>query len=286
MTSFAILILSVFICGGLKAQDNATSNEPVEYTYKIVGSDSLKAYVFIPQQVSNKDKQPSIVIFHGGGWVMGEPSWGFGHAKRFTKLGLVSIVAQYRLSDQKNTTPIDAMSDARDLIIWTRENSKDLGICKDSIVAYGWSAGAHLIASSAVFPDFNSDSSISSIPNALVLHSPALSLVNDGWFKKLLLYRGVPVDYSPAENIKGSLPPSIIVVGKDDTVTPVEESVLFHNNTLKYGNISYLHIYDGVGHLFTPSDQPDNEWPNPDKEVLSRAFNEIDLFLKGLDYIK
>jgi acetyl esterase/lipase len=283
---YKILILLLLVVGELSAQEMATSIEPIEYTYKIVDSDSLNAYVFMPQFEESKEERPAIVIFHGGGWAMGEPAWGFGYGTRFAKLGLISIVVQYRLSDEKSITPIEAMEDARDLILWARENAKELRLNRDSIVAYGWSAGAHLAASSAVFPSYKTDYNISSIPNALILHSPALSIVNDGWFKKLLLDRGDPITYSPAENIKGSLPPSIIVVGKEDTVTPVMESELFHSNMLKYNNTSYLYIYDGVGHLFTPSDQPDNRWPNPDKEVSSKAFSEIDLFLKKLGYIE
>lgn len=281
-----ILILFILISGLIKAQDYSTPIEPIEYTYKIIGSDSLKANVFYPLNISENENRPSIVIFHGGGWVMGEPSWGFGHAKKYAKLGLVSISVQYRLSDEKNITPIDAMEDTRDFFIWVRENAKDLKINCNKIAAFGWSAGAHLIASAAVFPAYGSDSTITSIPNALILQSPALSVVNDRWFEKLLLNKGNPIDYSPAEHMQGEMPPSIIIVGRDDTVTPLGESELFHENMLKYGNESYLNIYDGVGHLFTPSDQPDNGWPNPDKEVSEKAFYQVDLFLKNHNYIK
>ena len=47
--------------------------------------------------------------------------------------------------------------------------------------------------------------------------------------------------------------------------------------------VNFIFI-DGVGHLFTPL--PDNGWPKPDKEVSKKAFNQVDLFLKGLGYIK
>jgi len=281
-----IFILSILFCGELIAQDTKKPIEPKEYTYKITGEDSLKAYLFFPADESAEELHASMVIFHGGGWSIGEPSWGFSYAEKYANLGLVSIAVQYRLSNQKDITPVDAMEDARDLMIWVRENSEDLKIDKDRIAAFGWSAGAHLIASAAVFPGYGSDSAISSIPNALILQSPALSIVNNGWFSKLLLNKGNPVDYSPAEHMKGDMPPSIIVVGRDDTVTPLGESELFHKNMLKHGNKSLLFIYEGVGHLFTPSDQPDNGWPKPDKEVSKKAFNEIDLFLKSLNYIK
>ena len=282
----SILLLTILLFGYVNAQDNSDKIDSAEYTYKVIDSDSLKAFVFFPVREKMNDACPSIVIFHGGGWSIGEPSWAFKHCEKYAKMGMVSIAAQYRLSDQKSITPIDAMEDARDIIIWMRKNSGELNIKINKIAAYGWSAGAHLAASSAVFPTYTSDSSMSSIPNALILHSPALSVTNDGWFKTLLLDKGVPLDFSPAEHIKGNMPPSIIVVGKDDTVTPVGESKLFHHNMLKNGNLSYLYIFDNAGHLFTPSDQPDDGWPDPDKEIESKAFHEIDLFLRSLEFIK
>ena len=143
-----------------------------------------------------------------------------------------------------------------------------------------------MAASTAVFPSYNADNSISSMPNALILSSPAVSLLQDKWFAQLLLARGNPIDYSPAEHINENVPPSLILVGKDDTVNPLYQAKLFHNNMLKYDNDSFLHVYDGVGHLFTPSDQPDDGWPNPDKEIKAKVDSEMLLFLKNLGYLK
>ncbi|MEM9687573.1 MAG: dienelactone hydrolase family protein [Bacteroidota bacterium] len=75
-------------------------------------------------------------------------------------------------------------------------------------------------------------------------------------------------------------------VGRTDTVTPLKGSEVFHNAMLKYGNDSELHVYDGVGHLFTPSTEPDDGWPNPDKEIRAKAQKEIDKFLEKHGYIK
>jgi acetyl esterase len=283
---YRIFIISILFCAGLKAQDNTNPNKPSEFTYKIIGSDSLKAYVFYPVDKPTNRKHASIAILHGGGWVMGDPSWGFWHAEKYAKLGLVSIAVEYRLSDEKNITPIDAIEDARDFFIWMRENANDLKIKQDRIAAFGWSAGAHLIACSTVFPGYGTDTTITSIPNALILQSPALSIINDEWFKKLLLNRGNPIDFSPAQHIRKNMPPSVIVIGRDDTVTPLIYSEFFRDEMIKNGNVCSLFVYDGVGHLFTPSDQPDNGWPKPDKVVSEKAFDAIDSFLKELGYIK
>ena len=279
------LFISYLFIQNLFAQNNPEIKGPIEYVYDIKDPDSLKAYLFYPATRDQVDDNPAIVIFHGGGWSMGAPSWAFGLAEKYAQKGMVAVAAQYRLSDQKNITPFDAMEDARNIIIWMRKNAEELKIQSDRIVAYGWSAGAHLAACAAVFPKTDINKTITSIPNALVLVSPALSLEKDAWFKRLLLEKGNPEDYSPAEHLKEYMPSSIIVVGRDDTVTPIRESILFHENMQKYGNESFLYIYDGVGHLFTPSDQPDDSWPNPDKEIQAKAYTEIDLFLKKLEYI-
>ncbi|MTI33114.1 alpha/beta hydrolase [Xanthovirga aplysinae] len=279
-----LIITALFFFIELKAQSNSEEISSYEYVFDGTKKDSLKAHVFFPNEKESNDSRPAIVIFHGGGWNMGEPSWAFARAKKFAQNGMVAVAAQYRLSDQESITPIEAMEDARKVIIWMRKNSEKLKIDPDRIVAYGWSAGAHLAASAAVFPSFDPEKNISSKPNALVLYSPALSLINSGWFKKLLLNKGKPYNYSPAEHVKENMPPAIILVGKDDTVTPIRESELFHQNMVKYGNESYLHIYEGVSHLFTPSSQPDNGWPNPDKEIQAKAYKEIDLFLEKLGY--
>jgi len=276
-----ILILLILLYGIARAQDNSA---PKEFTYKTIGTDSLKAYVFFPQDIADNESRPSIAIFHGGGWAMGEASWGFGYAKKYAKMGMVAVSVEYRISDKKNITPIDAMEDTEDFFIWARENANKLKIDKNRIAAFGWSAGGHLVSSAAVFAKYNSDSSISSKPNALILQSPAVSTLNDEWFKQLLLGKGNPIDYSPAQHTNEDMPPAIIVIGRDDSVTPLEYSELFRDEMIKNGNSCEVYIYDGVGHLFTPL--PDNGWPKPDKEVSKKAFGQIDLFLKELGYIK
>ena len=280
------LLLTILITLSLHSQEVHKVNGPIEYTYDSSKEYELKAFIFAPDEINLESIYPTIVIFHGGGWDSGDPSWAFGIAEKYASKGLITLAAQYRLSDHKTITPLDAMEDARNVILWMRENSDKLNIDKDRIAAYGWSAGGYLAACAAVFNSSNTEQTINSIPNALLLVSPALSITKDNWFLELLLDKVDPISCSPAENLRENMPPSIIVVGRDDTVTPIFESNLFHQNMLKYGNKSKLLIYDGVGHLFTPSGQPDNGYPNPDKGTQEKAYNELDNFLKELGYIK
>lgn len=273
-----IPILLVLSCQ-LFAQNNSKSN-PAEYVYSKIDSVALKAYIFFPKQSETNKSNPAIVIFHGGGWSMGEPSWAFGRARHFAEMGMIAIAAQYRLSDQKNVTPLEAMADAREVIKWVRSNADSLHIDPNRIAAYGWSAGAHLAVSAAIFDDSLSK------PNALVLVSPAVSIERDGWFRKLLLNRAEVSSLSPDNNVREGLPPTIILQGRNDTVTPLAGVQTFTDRMLASGNRCDLIIYNGVGHLFTPSSEPDDGWPNPDPKIQAEAFAKADDFLRSIGYIK
>jgi len=198
---------------------------------------------------------------------------------------MVAIAAQYRLSNQIDVTPVDAMQDARDVIRWVRMHADSLDIIPNQIAAYGWSAGAHLSASAALFPDPESNLE-ESRPDALVLVSPAVYLKSDSWVQKLLGPEVQVISISPYEHIKEGMPPTLILEGREDTVTPLHGVQLFCDAMNKAGNQCELVIYDEVGHLFTPSSEPDDGWPNPNPEVQNAAFNRADVFLKKLGFLK
>lgn len=276
---FLFLILTV------RAQDDPESASMKEYTYDT--EHGLKIYGVLPSDYNAEKQYPAILIFHGGGWAIGEASWGFSSAKHYAEKGLVAFSVQYRLQDLDNgITPYESVLDAQTAIRWVRENAAKFSIDENRIAAYGWSAGAHLAACAAIFENLDStNETISSAPNLLALKSPALSLMGYRNFQKRLLDKIDVANLSPAEHVSEATPPTIVVIGRSDTVTPLAGSELFHNNMLGLGNDSELHIYEKVGHLFTPESEPDDGWPNPDKETSAKAQLAIDTFLEKHGYI-
>ena len=81
------------------------------------------------------------------------------------------------------------------------------------------------------------------------------------------------------------MPPTLLLQGRTDTVTPLAGTQRFHDAMLAAGNSSELIIYDGVGHLFTPSSEPDDGWPNPDPEVRAASFVAAGNFLRSLGFV-
>ena len=257
--------------------------------YKSENEFNLEAHIFKPEGLSRDEKRPAIIIIHGGGWNGGNPSWAFGRAKHFRELGLVAIAAQYRLTNEHDIHALESMADVRDIIKWVRLNCDSLNILPNKIAAYAWSAGAHLVSSSAIFCDSIPEMGINSIPNAMIFVSPAVSLPKgEGWKIWKLNVFGPETTLSsvnPVEHLRRGLPPTIILQGRDDTVTPLEGVQSFHDKMLSYDNYSELWTYDGVGHLFTPNTMPDNRQPHPDKEIQKNAFEKADEFLTKFGYI-
>lgn len=281
-----ILITSLLLTLIMGAQIESDSLNIEEFTYD--KEQQLKIYCVRPSNYDPNLEYSAIVIFHGGGWSMGEASWGFSNAKHYASKGLIAFSVQYRLQDlSKELTPYESVLDAQSAIRWIRKNAKQFSINTDKIAAYGWSAGAHLAACASIFNNIDApNEKISSAPNLLLLKSPALTLLGYPNFQRRLLDKVDVSEISPAEFVSEHTPPTIIVIGKEDTVTPLEGSEKFRLNMENHGNECELIIYDGVGHLFTPSTEPDDGWPNPDREVSQRAQKKMDEFLKRHEYTK
>jgi len=242
-----------------------TPQQPRPYVYREIDGQKLTAFVFLP---SNKDVQKpiaAVLLFHGGGWSAGSAAWTFEAARRFTGMGIVAVAVDYRLTEGK-ITPIEALDDTRAAFRWVRRHAAEFNIDPKRVAGYGVSAGGHLVAAAATL-DLPGDGidNTSSKPDLLLLWSPALDVAADGWFVKLLQGRASASDFSPAEKAGSSTPPTSIVHGDKDTLTPLSGVKRFHDRVIKSGGICELNIYPGVGHLLTRNlaNQEDNFDPDP-----------------------
>ncbi len=140
---------------------------------------------------------------------------------------MVAICAEYRTKKSHGTPPFECVKDAKSCVRWIRKNAKDLGIDGNRIAAAGGSAGGHLAAATATVANFDEDKdkSISCIPNALVLFNPVFDNGPDGYG-----YERVKDQYkkfSPIDNIKKGLPPTLVMLGTKDRLIPVKTAEKF-----------------------------------------------------------
>jgi acetyl esterase/lipase len=174
---------------------------------------------------------------------------------------MVAVSADYRVKTRDGVKPVTCVADAKSCIRWVRENAARLGINPKQIVAAGGSAGGHLAASSAALPRFdepNESKAVSSVPDALVLFNPVLTLApigsvsDEGLLGRVTEERlGVPpVELSPVHHVKPGLPPTIIFHGEIDQTVPLASVKIFEQKMREAGNRCELVGYAGQGHGF------------------------------------
>jgi acetyl esterase/lipase len=253
----------------------ANRNAPVIRPYKTIGTTSLDAHIFPVAGAGPGAKNPAYLFFHGAGWAAGMPEWGYGNCRRLAAKGIVGISFEYRLRWRHGTTPIESVADAKSAVRWTRQHAAELGIDPDRIVVAGFSAGGHLAAATALVQGYDEpgeDTSVSSVPNAMVLSSAAVDVADPGWFTECLAGRGDARALSPAQHVRSGLPPAIVFHGVKDELADFSKVEAFCNNMRAAGNRCELITFKG-GHFREPAD-----WPVEEART--------DEFLQSLGFLK
>ncbi len=253
------VLLSLTGCASVAGRGSAT--RPSVRVYRVVGEDTLLAHVFNAARV-DQSPRAAVILLHGGGWVDGSPEWVYATAREFAAAGLVAIALEYRLSDSTHT-PIDALEDVCAGIVWARAHADSLGIARDRVAGYGVAAGGHLAAATvtvgcpfaALNPGFN----------ALTLLSPAMDVERDAHFARLLRGRATASAVSPLAQASTAMPPTMIVQGDRDTLTPLSGAQRFCLNITMTRGRCELRVYSALGHLLTRdlADQASGYDPDP-----------------------
>lgn len=246
--------------------------------YKQLPDRKLKLFVSNPVEWKSGDKRPALVFFHGGGWTGGGPGVLNDQASRYSEKGIVCILVQYRVI-QGNETPELCLRDAKSAMRWVRGHAGELGIDPDRIGAMGGSAGAHLSAVTALVTGFDEpgeDAAISARPQALILYNPVLDMGPGGYGYKRVgeRYR----EFSPIHNIAPGAPPTLILCGTADNISPVKMLNEFKTAMEQAGSRCELRLYEGQPHGFYRKSESEGKYYN-------LTIKEIDDFLHSLGWL-
>jgi len=245
------------------------------HVFKPAGDKPLSLYVFSPADHKASDTRPAILFFFGGGWDHGSPTQFVKQASYFAGRGMVAICPDYRTRQSHGATPFECVADGKAAVRWVRVHAKELGVDPQRIAASGGSAGGHVAVSTAVLSQLEepgADTSVSCVPNALVLFNPVLDTTATGYGAKKLGTRCR--DASPAHHVCAGLPPTIVFHGKADKTVPFENAQRFADGMKKAGNACTLFGYDGQGHGFYRKDP-----------YYSTVVREVDKFLVALGWL-
>ncbi len=127
-----------------------------------------------------------------------------------------------------------------------RDHAASLGIDPRRVAGYGVSAGGHLVAAAGVGQCPGGKRG----PDLMLLWSPAVDVLRDRWFASLM--KGGDVrEIAPLARAADGGPPTMIVQGAADTLTPLAGATAFCAALRVARGVCELHVYPGLGHLLT-----------------------------------
>ncbi len=254
MATLLTVIACFWFVGDARGQKIDVDNLPVterQVVYKTVGDMELKMHIFEANDREKDTAAPAVVFFFGGGWTGGNPKQFFPHCRYFASRGMVAMSAEYRVKNKHGTTPFECTADGKSAVRWIRANAKKLGVDPERIVAGGGSAGGHVAACTGTIDghdEAGEKTSVSSIPNAMMLFNPVIDTTSKGYGASKV--KGRETEISPVHHVRKGVPPTIIFHGTADKTVPYENVERFDKLMREAGNTCRLVPFDGKGHGF------------------------------------
>ena len=213
----------------------------------------------------SKNKRPTLVWIHGGGWRYGNKetdAWFFIH---FLERGWNVVNVEYRKG--LGTAP-DAAEDVLTVMKWISENAEAYRLDTDKIVVSGASAGGHLALLAGLVnslpeshPSYVGDKiRIQAIVNwygATDLQKKeaylSANLPNENyvlnWVGEKEKIPEISRKYSPIHYVTENAPPVLTIQGDLDTLTPYHQAQLLHEKLESVGTEHHLLTLKGGTHL-------------------------------------
>jgi len=241
-------------------------------TYLTADGHESKLDVIAPFPVT--EPRPTLLYFHGGGWVGGSKDTVFLRHLPYIEKGWAVVNVTYRLA-WVALAP-GAVEDARCALRWVRRNAEEYGLDPDRIVVSGQSAGGHLSLTTGLLPaaagydrrcpapnpngkgrasTYDEEMSVAAIVNWYgitdigdLLEGENAKTYAVGWLGSLPNRLEVAKRLSPLSYIRPGLPPVLTLHGNADSIVPYDHGVRLHKALTKAGGVSQLHTIEGGDH--------------------------------------
>ncbi len=246
-------------------QDSGEESEkatptPTLYTYVLEGSEA----------------RPAVMVLPGGGYGFTSTRESEAVAIQFAAAGFHSFVLHYSCAPKRHPQPLLDVSRAMCIL---RENAEDWGIKPDKIAVCGFSAGGHLAATLGVHWDKSFATEGPGIqrgqnaPNALVLAYPVISAKtrpHQTSFRNLLGKNATEEQLhtvSVEHHVTSETVPVFLWHTAEDTVAPVDHSLLLASALAEKAVPFELHVYPYGGHGLSLADKETNGPEHADPHV-------------------
>jgi acetyl esterase/lipase len=218
--------------------------------------------------------QPTLVFYHGGGWIGGTKEGSFMSVMPWLEMGWNVVNVEYRMA--RVALAPAAVEDALCALRYVVNNAKNANIDPNRIVVSGESAGGHLALAVGMIPTSAGLTAIcagggfagneTNVPKvAAVINWYGISDVNDmlaganarsyavQWIGSGKNRDDIAKAMSPLTYVRASLPPILSIHGDADPIVPYSHAMRLHDALNKANTPNELLTITGGGHgNFTP----------------------------------
>lgn len=256
-----ILLSLIFVFGCLFCY----SQDKTIYLWRNVkGMEKQPSVMYIHEPKVNKTKTAVIVCPGGSYHHLGLYNEGYCSAKWFSENGITAFMLKYRSNESLYNHPA-MLEDIQRAIQIVRENADEYGIDASKVGVIGYSAGGHLVTMAGEFGErFNEleklgiETDVSLRPDFVMPIYPVVSMQDDishKWSRRSLLGKNQTQErkdlFSMELQVPDNMPPTYIVVCKDDNVVDYNNSLRLYDALLEKNiNDCELHVYEWGKHGF------------------------------------
>ena len=257
--------------------------------YKTIDDIELILQVFQPDGHKATNNSPAVIFFFGGGWSRGLPRQFHEQSRFLSERGVVCFCANYRVKLRHDVTAVECVADAKSAVRWVRQHAKELGVNGNQIVAAGGSTGGHIAACTGMTEgqdEPTEDTTVSSIPNAMILFNPVLDTSSETGFapNRNRFPEGEEKLFSPNHLVRKGIVPTLLFHGTADETVPFEKATQFSELMKEAGNRCDLHSFEGKGHGFFNGKHflPKKEDVEPYQVTMNKSYE----FLVSLGFLQ
>jgi acetyl esterase/lipase len=185
---------------------------------------------------------PTLIYFHGGGWVAGTKEASSLTFLPFLDMGWNVVNVEYRLA--KVSLAPAAVQDALCALRWVHRNGKQYNVDTNRLVLMGNSAGGHLALTTGMIPASagldslcpgNEELKVAAIINWYgitdvneLLAGPNVRNYAVAWLGGMSNREEIAKRVSPLTYVRAGLPPIISIQGDADPTVPYSQNVRLH----------------------------------------------------------
>ena len=242
-----------------------------DLTYGTASGQAMKMDVYVSSQGG---PAPTLVYFHGGGWVGGDKAQSTRYTLPYLAMGWTVVNVEYRLAGAALAPA--AVEDTRCAVRYALSRQKDFNIDPQRMVLSGHSAGGHLALITAMLPVSagldrqcagQDEIRVAAVVNwygiadvADVLDGPNRKDYAVRWLGAQPDREGIARRVSPLTHVRAGLPPVISIHGDQDNVVPYAHAVRMKQALDRAGVVNELITVPGRRHGGFDKDEEANAY--------------------------